>query len=391
MEQVKTCRDIHKILRTSHLRCFALQKYLEINDPSLKFKASQTWIKRFKSKYRISSRKITRLVSKREIRSEEEILMSANRFQREIRQLSQSYDQDHIINTDQCGFQYEMTSARTLTWKGEKTVFGYSQSPKNLATHSYTVQYVISMAANIKGNVFLCLQEMGGKLGPRVEAEVASYLPPNVTLTCSSSGKMSTSLNEYFIEKQLVPFVCEDALLVVDSWPGHTNICSYNKFFGEANGRSKVTLKIVPEKCTPLAQPLDTTFHRQLKYLAREILAGLDVFLNLTGVQPEDNWNTRKGVIRLQSLLHFQLSAPIFKPMIKYSWYSAGLCAEKLPFLNVKEACFTFPEEDPKHCEIDNCQLDRFLKCSQCRKCVCLRHLWLENHVRHCANTPFPV
>src|SRR5579863_7664995 len=80
----------------------------------------------------------------------------------------------------------------------------YAVIAHNLSTHSYTVQYVISMEGRIMGKAFVCLQEKGGKLGPRVTAEVDEYLPPNIALTCSSSGKMSTSLNEYFIEHQIV-------------------------------------------------------------------------------------------------------------------------------------------------------------------------------------------
>ena len=139
------------------------------------------------------------------------------------------------------------------------------------------------MAGEIVGNVFVCLQEKDGKFGVRVKAEIESSLPPNITLTCSRSGKMSTSLNEHFIEKQLVPHVKKPFLLIVDSWPGHTNPGSYDKFFGEHTGRPPCTLKIIPPKCTPFCQPEDTTFYRQLKVLGREILAGLELYLNPDG------------------------------------------------------------------------------------------------------------
>lgn len=293
-------RKSFKILRSSHLRQFPIQKYLEINDLSLKFKATSSWLDKFKKRNRISSRKITQLVSKREVKSGHEILEAAKKFQAEIIKLSQNYDKDQIFNTDQCGFQYELTSARTLTNKNEKIVFGYSQSPKNLATHSYTVQYIIRMAGYIIGNVFVCLQEPGGKFGPRFQSDVNSYLPCNVTVTCSTSGKLSTSLNEYFIEKQLVSFAPKKFIHIVDSWAGHTNFDSYTKYFGEWND-TEILLKIIPEKCTPHAQPLDTTFHRQLKNLAREILSGLEIYLNVDGVNQKDNGNTRKGVIKLFS------------------------------------------------------------------------------------------
>lgn len=389
-EEMMHARVTYKIIRASHIRNFAIQKFLELKDEGFHtFKASESWLSRFKSRHNISSRKITRLVSKREVKSEQEIIDSALKFQNEIKSLAKYFDDDHIFNTDQCGFQYELTSQRTYTKKGEKSVWGFAQSPKNLATHSYTVQYIISMAGDIVGKVFICLQESSGKLGPRVSAKVDNYLPSNVTLTCSSSGKMSTSLNEYFIQQQIVPNVSKIFLHIVDSWSGHTNVDSYSKFFGEANNKPDITLKVIPEKCTPISQPLDTTFHRQLKYLAREILAGLEVFVNTHGINSEDNWNTRRGIIKLQSFLHFQLTAPIFKPLIQYSWYSSGLTDYKPEFRNVKEVCFTYDDSDPLHCEMQNCRDQRFLKCSNCRKCICLHHLWIESHFEFCESSPF--
>lgn len=389
LAQIQEARKTHKILRASHIRTFALQKYIEMNDPSFTFKASKGWLSKFKKRFKISSRQITRLVSKREIRDETQIQAAAKSFQEDIINTSASYDPDQVFNTDQCGFQYEITSARTYTFKGEKQVFGYAQSPKNLCTHSYTVQYIISMAGFIKGNVFVCLQESTGKLGPRVKQEVEAYLPPNVTLTCSSSGKMNTSLNEYFIQKQMVPIVEKDFMCLVDSWGGHKDLASYSKFFGKRNKMPEINLKIIPEKCTPFVQPLDTYFHRQLKLLAREILAALEVFINLHGNNSNTDWNTRKGVIKLQSLLHFQLIAPIFQPMIRYCWYSAGLITVKEQFLNVKEVCFTFCNSDSLVCQVTDCEQQRFIKCSHCRKCICLHHLWVENHFNSCENSPF--
>lgn len=251
------------------------------------------------------------------------------------------------------------------------------------------MQYLINLAGQVVGNVFICLQEPGGKLGPLVKKDVESYLPSNVTLTCSTSGKLSTSLTEYFVEKQVVPHVTKDFLYIVDSWPGQTNINIYSKFFGECNDKPEITLKVIPQKCTPLAQPLDTTFHRQYKGLGREILAGLEIFVNEGGVHPIDNWNTRKGAIKFHSLLHLLISAPIFIPMIKYAWYSSGLCSEKVEFLNVKQVCFTFDENEGQLCETIDCNRQRFIKCSRCRKRICIFDLWVTDHFKFCESNPF--
>lgn len=388
-QQLQEARSTFKIIKASHIRNWAVEKFTTLGRSTLNFKCGRGWIDRFKKSHKVSSRKINRLVSKREVRSQKTIHEAAKKFREEIKLLSSNYDPSHIFNTDQCGFSYEITPSRTLTTKGEKIVFGYAQSPTNLSTHSYTVQYIISMSGEILGNVFVCLQEPCGKLGPRVKLDVESYLPSNVTLTCSSSGKLSTSLNEYFLVKQVVPKVSQPFVWIVDSWAGHTNLSSYNKLFGKENDMPEICLKIIPEKCTSLVQPLDTFFHRQLKYLAKEILASLEVLLNIAGVHQEDNWNTRHGVIKLQSLLHFFLSAPIFKEMIKYSWYSSGLTGIKNKFLNVKDVCFTFIDLDNLSCEMLDCHEVRFIKCSHCRKNICINCLWTENHYNFCEKNPF--
>lgn len=117
-------RETFKILRSSHLRSFAMQKYAEISNPKPNFMASSMWLKTLKRKYKIASRKINRLVSKREVKSEEEIMEAASNFQKEIQTLAPNFDPTHIFNTDQSGFSYEITSERTLTRRGKKIVFG---------------------------------------------------------------------------------------------------------------------------------------------------------------------------------------------------------------------------------------------------------------------------
>lgn len=46
------------------------------------------------------------------------------------------------------GVQYEMYKGRTLAAVGEHAVYGFGFSPKNAATHSFTVQMTVSMSGN---------------------------------------------------------------------------------------------------------------------------------------------------------------------------------------------------------------------------------------------------
>ena len=93
-------------------------------------------------------------------------------------------------------------------------------------------------------------------------------------------------------------------------------------------------VSFILENCTDLVQPLDTYFHRELKYVIKQfynyaILHGDDqLYATLT---------SRNGIIKLQSLTHFILSSPKFKKMIEYCWFSSGLLVGERPdFLNVK-------------------------------------------------------
>ena len=42
----------------------------------------------------------------------------------------------------------------------------------------------------------------------------------------------------------------------------------------------------------------------------------------------------------IHSIMHHQLSSPIFQNMIKYAWYASKLFQEKIAFVNVDETCF---------------------------------------------------
>lgn len=73
-----------------------------------------------------------------------------------------------VINTDQSGFNYEFFSGCTLSYRGE------NQTPiaiksMNKTSHSYTIQPSLSSTRHLQSPPFICLQEVGGKMGERVK------------------------------------------------------------------------------------------------------------------------------------------------------------------------------------------------------------------------------
>jgi len=79
-------------------------------------------------------------------------------FRSEINEIIPNYDPQNVINTDQTGFKYEVYSNRTLSHYKERCTVAALNSPSNKASHSYTVQYIISLSGEIIGDAFVCLQ-----------------------------------------------------------------------------------------------------------------------------------------------------------------------------------------------------------------------------------------
>lgn len=156
ISQFRDARDKFLSVHTIDIRRWALIKAREY--PGLKFKACDSWIGVLKRRNRISSRKIQKFVKRSSVKDMDKILEDAAKFRQEVNAMIPLYEPGNIWNTDQTGFKYEIVSNRTLTSKGERKTLGTSYSPKNKATHSYTVQYVVSYDGSIIPQVYVCLQ-----------------------------------------------------------------------------------------------------------------------------------------------------------------------------------------------------------------------------------------
>ena len=78
------------------------------------------------------------------------------------------------------------------------------------------------------------------------------------------------------------------------------------------------------------------------------------------------------NIIKMNFLIHNQLSSKEFNAMIKYAWYKSGyLTVYPGNFRDVKQICFTW--NDPS-CSAYMCQETIFICCS---KSLCLNHFLL--------------
>ena len=71
---------------------------------------------------------------------------------------------------------------------------------------------MISMSGHLVGPLFLCLKEPPGRLTENVKKSI--FQAKNIILTCSKSGKLSTSLLQYWRDNVLGPAIGTDKFLL---------------------------------------------------------------------------------------------------------------------------------------------------------------------------------
>ena len=84
------------------------------------------------------------------------------------------------------------------------------------------------------------------------------------------------------------------------------------------------------------------------------------------------NLHLRNNIIKLQSLVHNQLSSPRYINIFKQGWFKSNYIYKKPDnFDNPVE--FGFGGSQP-HCEIPGCKNEAIIRCSWCQKYLCFKH-----------------
>jgi hypothetical protein len=164
-------------------------------------------------------------VSSREKASTEETIKATFLFQEQSRKVILHFDPSLVIHTDQMGCEYSVQIRQTLSYQGEKAT-KECVSQLNKMIHFYTAQYSVTLTGELLPTVFIFLQDISGKFGPRVKFEVEEAMDQykTVFVTCTKSGKLLTSTVALYLEKVLKPHVREEKfLLFIDSWSEQTN------------------------------------------------------------------------------------------------------------------------------------------------------------------------
>ncbi|KAL1516408.1 hypothetical protein ABEB36_000326 [Hypothenemus hampei] len=88
------------------------------------------------------------------------------------------------------------------------------------------------------------------------------------------------------------------------------------------------------------------------------------------------NLHARNNLIKIQSLVHNQLSSPRYINLFKYSWFKSGYIEERPPeFENPVE--YSFYTVSAK---CDLCDQVAIVRCGWCKKNLCFKHFFDENH-----------
>ncbi|CAK9799263.1 hypothetical protein ANTPLA_LOCUS1961 [Anthophora plagiata] len=326
----------------------------------------------FKRKHNIRQRQVTRYVSRRKITTLQEIEESAKRFQHQTKNIitAGTIPPHFIINTGQTGCEYRTSIKRSLlSHKGEKATQIAIDSIFKM-THSYTAQYLIP-------KVFICLQELKGSFGLQVQNIVESLMNQyeNVFITCTKSGKLTTPRYKEFLENVLKPYVEKNEFcLMIDSWSGQTDNSLYNDLFYDNENNTTCTLKVVPLQCTSICLPCDVYFYRQVKILLKQMQNSTFI------LQENRSLHSREDAIKMHSLIHNQLSAPIFEKMVQYALYASGLTKSCEIFLNVHQVCFP-PKDNNKEYNYEELS---FITCAWCEKRLCFRCFYDNYHPSVC-------
>lgn len=341
--------------------------YKWINEAVEKFQPkkklqSESFFRMLKKDLGISSRRVTRFVTRKTIMEEPMVMDKARKFLEKVKtkQSSGSLEDRFFWNSDQSKFEYEMKSDRSYASIGTKIIDVRVASLKAI-THSYTIQVHISKSGSVGSKLFIVFQETNGSFGPVVQKEVTQLVSKchNVVATASKSGKLTSSLARTWFREVFAPDVDDHTCLLLDSWTGQSDNA-------ELRSDKDISILYIPAGATKYIQPLDVYFFRQYKLLIRfiEDLCRDRFFAEDHSPRPD----SRYLHIKLHSVCYRQFQHDSFRPMIRYAWQKSGyqLDEQRILFKNATELLIK-----PAKREKCICGASAIIFCLYCEKSLC--------------------
>lgn len=314
------------------------------------------------------------MVSTKNIREAAQVAQSGKDFVDRIKPRVQAWGAENVYNTDQSGFKLESYFGRTLEVKGTAGVeLSYQQS--NSATHSYTIQPIISAAGQMITPIMVVLPEKNGKFGVRVRDSMFKH--PVLYTKATTSGLVTKPIVKDWYRDVFYAHCGDICILMVDSLTTYKD----QEYYDEVKpDHIQCELQVIPPGTTGQVQPCDVGFFRPFKNFHRRLSSETRLKCPLIKIYARDN------ILRLIAVTHIQFSAPLFKNFIQHSFVKCGYINRPsvLRFTTPLQYCFN---KDVKKnlCSARDCEETAIIQCAWCKDMICMMHLAFCREIHFCS------
>lgn len=197
---------------------------------------------------------------------------------------------------------------RTLAIQGEKKITAVAQI-LNALKHSFTIQPCVSAVGELMTPMLVVFQIQNEP--KKFTDEMKPYT--NLFAKSSTSGLCDAAMEIEWFRQLMIPNSLRGSALLLDSWTG------FNQSLALPEVRQHLHVEVILPKTTSKCQPLDLYFNRPFKHMIRKISdkARLKHSAHILAI--------RENIAKTISLVHYQFTAPRFRPLIQYAWFSGGL------------------------------------------------------------------
>ena len=344
------------------------------------FRASAGWAWSILTEMGYGSRKVSRLVTYRQLANDEAMAQERAAFVQQVRQdiAESGFNLHQVLNIDQSGVKYCFPSNRTLEKKGTRVVLcGVKDVQKTKS--SFSVLQSISAAGTHVGPVCICFQETDGCFGPIVTQQIGEIASrhPDVLIKCSRSGMFNPVLMEQYLQELREAVDCP-ALLLLDQWGGQKSPDLWNEV-----GFHDLNPHFIPAKATDEMQPLDIVYFLQFKKIIRRTWRHIEshgIDWKALGIKE------RELEVRLVFLAVNQLKASTFMPMIRYAFRKPGYVdpVDSVTdiFPKIKDVCYNFKTFKGPCVGSGGLACNEIfcIVCAHCQSPLCFNHFLVQKH-----------